>query len=50
MNNLTETRRVESESSPFKRKYSALYSNKSRKKPGPKGPDAEVIDAIVTMK
>ncbi len=33
-----------------KRKYHLLYSAKSQKKPGPKGPDQAVIDVIVEMK
>lgn len=33
-----------------KRKYSALYSNKSRRKPGPAGPSQDLINAVVTMK
>lgn len=33
-----------------KRKYSLLFSNKSSKKPGPKGPDQKVIDLIIEMK
>ena len=32
------------------RKYSLLFSNKSSKKPGPKGPDDNVIDLIIEMK
>lgn len=32
------------------RKYSALFSAKSKPKPGPKGPSQELIDAIVEMK
>jgi len=32
------------------RKYSLLFSNKSRKKPGPKGPDDNVINLIIEMK
>ena len=33
-----------------KRKYRLLYSTQNRRKPGPKGPSREVIDAIVEMK
>ena len=33
-----------------KRKYSILFSPKRRRKPGPKGPSTELIDAIVDMK
>lgn len=32
------------------RKYQLLFSNKKPKKPGPKGPDKAVIEAIVEMK
>jgi putative transposase len=32
------------------RKYSLLFSNKSRKKPGPKGPEPSIIDLILEMK
>jgi putative transposase len=32
-----------------KRKYSRLFSSKSPKKPGPKGPSQELIDAILEM-
>ena len=32
------------------RKYSLLFSNKSGKKPGPKGPEQSVIDLILEMK
>ena len=32
------------------RKYSRLFSNKNDKRPGPKGPPQEVIDAIVELK
>ena len=32
------------------RKYHLLFSNKSSKKPGPKGPDQAIIDAILAMK
>ena len=32
------------------RKYSLLFSNKSQKKPGPKGPEQKVIDLIIGMK
>ena len=34
----------------IKRKYRLLFSNKSKKKPGRKGPEQAVIDAIVEMK
>ncbi len=34
----------------IKRKYRLLFSNKSAKKPGPKGPSQELIDAIIAMK
>jgi len=34
----------------IKRKYSALFSNKSRRKPGPPGPSRELIQAILEMK
>src|SRR5262245_9472788 len=33
-----------------RRKYRLLFSPKRRSKPGPKGPDAEIIRAIVEMK
>ena len=33
-----------------KRKYSRLFSNKGHKRPGPKGPTRELIDAIVESK
>ena len=33
-----------------KRKYHLLYSPSSHRKPGPKGPSKEVIDAIIEMK
>src|ERR1700730_16659606 len=33
-----------------KRKYRLLFSSKRRGKPGPKGPDKELIDAVVQMK
>ena len=33
-----------------KRKYSQLYSPRGRRKPGPKGPSKEIINAIVEMK
>jgi putative transposase len=33
-----------------KRKYRLLYSPRDGRKPGPKGPSKEVIDAIVAMK
>ena len=32
------------------RKYRLLFSNKSSKKPGPKGPDEKVIHLIIEMK
>ena len=32
-----------------KRKYNLLFSNKTSKKPGPKGPDKSLIDAILEM-
>ena len=32
------------------RKYSLLFSNKSSKKPGPKGPEQSIIDLILEMK
>jgi putative transposase len=32
------------------RKYSLLFSNTSRKKPGPKGPEQSIIDLILEMK
>lgn len=32
------------------RKYSLLFSNKSGKKPGPKGPEQSIIDLILEMK
>ena len=32
------------------RKYRLLFSSQSRRKPGPKGPDKELIDAVVQMK
>jgi len=32
------------------RKYKLLFSNKRRKKPGPKGPSQAIIDAIIEMK
>ncbi len=34
----------------IKRKYRALFSNKSKRKPGPPGPPQELIDAILDMK
>jgi len=34
----------------IKRKYSALFSNKSKRKPGPTGPSKELIQAIIEMK
>ena len=33
-----------------KKKYRELYLNKARKKPGPKGPSQDIIDAVVAMK
>ena len=33
-----------------KKKYSALFSNKTRKKPGPSGPSQEVINVVIEMK
>lgn len=33
-----------------KRKYKLLFSNKTSRKPGPKGPSKELIEAIVEMK
>ena len=33
-----------------KRKYRLLYSPKKRRRPGPKGPSRELIDAVVEMK
>ena len=33
-----------------KRKYRQLFSPKHRSRPGPKGPDRELIDAVVAMK
>ncbi|WP_217356515.1 hypothetical protein [Legionella sainthelensi] len=33
-----------------KRKYSLLFSRKTKNRPGPKGPSKEIINAIVTMK
>src|SRR5215468_9251443 len=33
-----------------RRKYRLLFSPKSRSKPGPKGPNADIIRAIVEMK
>jgi len=33
-----------------KRKYSDLFSNRTKRKPGPKGPSKELINAIVEMK
>jgi putative transposase len=32
------------------RKYSILFSNKSKNKPGPKGPSIELIDLIISIK
>ena len=34
----------------IKRKYRALFSNKSKRKPGPAGPSHELINAILEMK
>ena len=34
----------------IQRKYSKLYSNKIKKKPGRKGPDQALIDLIITMR
>ena len=34
----------------IKKKYRSLYSNKSKRKPGPVGPSPELIDAILQMK
>ncbi len=34
----------------IKRKYQALFSNKSKQKPGPTGPSQEIISAILEMK
>jgi len=34
----------------IKRKYRLLFSNKSKNKPGPKGPSQELINAILEMK
>ncbi len=34
----------------IKRKYRALYSNKSKRKPGPKGPSQALMRAILEMK
>lgn len=33
-----------------KKKYSALFSNKTRKKPGPSDPSQEVINVVIEMK
>jgi putative transposase len=33
-----------------KKKYSLIFSNKSKKKPGPKGPSQELINLILEMK
>ena len=33
-----------------KRKYRMLFSSKRRRQPGPKGPDKELIDAVVELK
>ena len=35
---------------PIKRKYHALFSNKSKRKPGPVGPSQDLINAILEMK
>ncbi len=32
------------------RKYRLLFSNKSKKKPGPKGPSQEIITLVIEMK
>ena len=34
----------------IQRKYHVLFSNKSSRKPGPKGPDEQVIEVIIEMK
>ena len=34
----------------IKRKYSVLFSNKNKCKPGPTGPSQEIINAIIEMK
>ena len=34
----------------IKSKYQALFSNKSKQKPGPAGPSQEIINAILEMK
>lgn len=34
----------------IKRKYSVLFSNKSKRKPGPTGPSQELIQAMLAMK
>jgi len=34
----------------IRRKYRALFSNKSKRKPGPAGPSQELINAILEMK
>src|SRR5215471_7269526 len=34
----------------IKRKYRLLFSSKGRRRPGPKGPEKELIDAVVEMK
>lgn len=33
-----------------KRKYRLLFSSKRRHRPGPKGPEKDLIDAVVAMK
>jgi len=33
-----------------KRKYHLLYSSRKRRRPGPKGPSKELIDAVIEMK
>jgi len=33
-----------------KQKYRMLFSSKRRRKPGPKGPSAELVHAVVEMK
>ncbi len=32
------------------RKYSMLYSNKAKKKPGRKGPDQQLIDLVIKIR
>jgi putative transposase len=34
----------------IERKYSRLFSNKSKRKPGPRGPSQELIQAVIAMK